>query len=507
MNRPLHVPTVLLCALAFSYLFYEAAPGVNWFIFNALLIGATFIIDHARISKIRIISSIALLLSSLSFALHGLGWAFFVSVISLLVYSGVTAEPYFRSLALTIPQSAFNLVTSGFIFIRKALVDSRGIGKLVSGSVRYYYLAVPMVVILLFVSLYSYASPFFEHYLGAVGQKINNGWMWFNDHFNWQWFWLFVLGILISAFILVPYQSRHLQQFSNNIQENLKRRKRKFYASFGLLGLKKEYRSAIFLLVVLNVLILFFNVLDIYHVWINFEWNGQYLKQFVHEGTWLLVASIFVSIALVLYYFRGNLNYYPARRTFRILTYAWIAQNAFLALSVGARNWYYLQHFSLAYKRVAVVFFLGLVLFGLYTVYIKVRDKKTRYYLFRANLMAIFLVLVVSATINWDAFITRYNFAKHETGYLHFDYLLKMEPSAIPYMDYDKETLLEMEAQRDNRYPIVKSYMSAELFYERLQEKKERFIERYAEKSWKELNWAEARTMVYLESKSRTSAD
>lgn len=499
MNRSLHLPIVLLCALIFSYLFYNANPGINWFIFNALLVGATFIVDHERISKLRIVASVALLLSSFSFALNGLTWTFFVSIVSLLVYSGVTAEPHFRSLALTIPQSAFNAVTSGLIFVRKALIDSRGIGKLVSGSVRYYYLAVPMIVILVFVSMYSYASPFFERYLGVVGKQINNSWLWFNDHFNWQWFWLFVLGLLISAFILVPYQSQQLQDFNRNFRENLERRKRKFYASFGLLGLKKEYRSAIFLLITLNALILFFNALDIYHVWISFEWNGQYLKQFVHEGTWMLVVSIFVSIALVLYYFRGNLNYYPARRTFRILTYAWIAQNAFLALSVGVRNWYYLQHFSLAYKRVAVVFFLALVLFGLFTVYIKVRDKKTKHYLFRTNLMAIFLVLVISSTVNWDAIITRYNFAHHKTGYLHFDYLLKMDPSAIPYMDYDRETLLEMEAQRDKRFPIVESYMTADLFYEHLQVKKERFKNRCAETSWKEWNWANARALAYLE--------
>lgn len=499
MNQSFRIPIVLVCALAFSYLFYNSEPGINWLIFISLLIGATFVIDPKRISKLRIISTVALFASGLSFSINGLGWTFFVSIIALIVFSGVTAEPYFRSLALTLPQSALNGVTSGVVFIRRAIVDSRGIGRLVSGSVRYYYLALPLIVVLVFVSMYSYASPFFEQYLGAVGRHFNTGWLWFNDHFNWQWFWLFVLGLLISAFILVPYQSHNLKEFSSGVREKLVRRRQRFLATFGLLGLKKEFRSALFLLVALNALILFFNVLDIYHVWINFEWNGQELKQFVHEGTWVLVASIFVSIALVLYYFRGNLNFYPARRSFRLLTYTWIAQNAFLALSVGVRNWYYLQHFALAYKRVAVVFFLVLVLFGLYTVYVKVRDQKTKYYLFRTNLMAIFLVLVISSTVNWDVVITRYNFAHHKTGYLHFDYLLGMDASAIPHMDFDRETLLKMEFLRDQRYPVAESVIPAELFYERLQVKKERFVEKYADKSWKEWNWAEYRTMAYLE--------
>lgn len=498
MPTTIRLQLVLIGALSFTFLFYQSGLGINWFIFNCLLIGATYILDTQRVSRLRIISSISLVVSSFFYAIHGVGWNFFVSLIALVVFSGVTAEPYFRSLSLSVQQSLRNLAMSSFYFIKDLHVSSSAVSRILSGSLRYYYLVVPMVIILVFISMYSYASPFFGAYLGDFGMHLSDAWSWMSNHFNWQWFWLFVLGIFISAFILVPVYSGRLQQLNATANENLQRFKRPFAAKFGLLGLKKEYRAGLFLLVALNLLLLIFNALDLYHVWIHFEWNGEFLKQFVHEGTWMLVVSIFISIGLVLYFFRGNLNFYPARKTFKVLTYIWIAQNVFLAFSVGLRNWYYLQHFALAYKRIAVMFFLALVIYGLYTVFVKVRRNKTRHYLLRTNLLAIFLVFMLSATVNWDVFIARYNFAHHETGYLHYNFLAGMHSSAIPYMDYDLNTLCKMEAARDMRYPEVQSNTRAESFHSILHWKKKSFLRRQENKSWKAWTLADARTLEYL---------
>jgi hypothetical protein len=75
-------------------------------------------------------------------------------------------------------------------------------------------------------------------------------------------------------------------------------------------SLKKEFIAGIFLLLILKSLILVVSSIDIYWVWFNFKWEGQYLKQFVHEGTYLLILSILISIALILFLFRGNHNFY-----------------------------------------------------------------------------------------------------------------------------------------------------------------------------------------------------
>jgi hypothetical protein len=62
-----------------------------------------------------------------------------------------------------------------------------------------------------------------------------------------------------------------------------------------------EYKAGIVLLIALNALLLFVNIIDIKWVWIGFEFEGQYLKEFVHKGTYLLILSIIISIGIVLY--------------------------------------------------------------------------------------------------------------------------------------------------------------------------------------------------------------
>lgn len=68
-------------------------------------------------------------------------------------------------------------------------------------------------------------------------------------------------------------------------------------------------------------------------------------------------------------------------------------------------------------------------------------------------------------------------------------------------MDFGRETLLKMEFQRDQRYPVAETFITAELFYERLQVNKECFAEKYAKKSWKEWSWADSKAMKYLKRK------
>ena len=93
----------------------------------------------------------------------------------------------------------------------------------------------------------------------------------------------------------------------------------------------------------------------------------------------------------------------------RGLGLAWLAQNTFLALSVGCRNWQYIDHCGLAYKRIGVFIFLTLTLFGLYFMYLKIKEKRSFYFVMRRVSWAFYGVLLAGCFINWDVFITKYN--------------------------------------------------------------------------------------------------
>ena len=227
----------------------------------------------------------------------------------------------------------------------------------------------------------------------------------------------------------------------------LKRTNIKKNRFFKFNDLKNEYKAGIFLLIVLNILILILNLIDINWVWFNFKWEGQFLKQFVHEGTYLLILSILISIGLVLFFFRENLNFYSKNRTLKYLSYVWIIQNGILTISVAIRNFYYINYFSLAYKRIGVLLFLILTLYGLYTVFNKVKNKKSNFYLFQYNFSALFILLIVSSIVNWDKVIANYNFKHANKSFLELNYLADFSDKTLPYLDKPLHELEEINIE------------------------------------------------------------
>lgn len=192
--------------------------------------------------------------------------------------------------------------------------------------------------------------------------------------------------------------------------------------------------------------------MDISYVWFNFKWEGQYLKDFVHQGTYLLLVSILVSMILVLYFFRKNLNFYQKNSLLKKLSYAWIFQNAILVFSVGIRNWYYIQYYALAYKRIAIVFFLLLCLFALFTVFFKISKVRSAYFMVRTNVNALIIVLVISSAFNWDRIIAQYNFSKSNSSFVHLNYLATLADSALPYLDHPLEKVQKMNQRQMERF-------------------------------------------------------
>ncbi len=141
----------------------------------------------------------------------------------------------------------------------------------------------------------------------------------------------------------------------------------------GTMALKNENTTGIISLVLLNVLLLGVNIVDVNFLWLNFQYKvGEPVYRMVHNGTELLIASIVLAMAILLCFFKGNLNFYKRNKWLKYGAYAWIVQNAMLVCSVFLlRDYYYILKHGLAYKRIGVLFFLLMVLVGLLTVFLK----------------------------------------------------------------------------------------------------------------------------------------
>jgi hypothetical protein len=77
--------------------------------------------------------------------------------------------------------------------------------------------------------------------------------------------------------------------------------------------------------------------------------------------------------------------------------------------------------------------FCLLTLFGLFTLFLKIRQGKVRVSTsFRVNGWAVYLVALLLCTFNWDRVITRYNLTAEYSGNLDTEFLLDMSDKNLP---------------------------------------------------------------------------
>ena len=363
---------------------------------------------------------------------------------------------------------------------------------------------VPLVLIFAFTAIYSGANPRFGGYTASFFQALENFFDWTWSMLNWLVIGLFLLGTLISAAFIYAYLPHSFQKTDENDQGNLIRKRIKGWFNFKMLALKSEYKAGVFLLAVLNVLLLLMLVTEIQEVWLGFEWKGGFLKGFVHEGIYLLIFSILISMAIVLYFFRGNQNFYRNAHWLRRLTALWIGLNAVLVISVAIRNFWYIEYFALAYKRIGVFFFLAATLVGLYSIYRKVYQRKNALYLYRVNSFSVYTLLCIMALVNWDVVIARYNFKQFDQTMVELDYMAALSDKALPYLLQSPEEIQQEQIKQQKMLNMSSSsfnsrYTNADTYADLLETKKGIFMERWNQKHWLEWNPAEARAYDLLQ--------
>jgi hypothetical protein len=236
----------------------------------------------------------------------------------------------------------------------------------------------------------------------------------------------------------------------------------------------------------LNVLLLFINAIDIIYVWFGFSYAPNInLTQYVHEGTGMLIFSIVLAMFVLLFFFRGNLNFYKKNKLLRYGAYGWILQNAVLVVSVLLRDYYYIVHMGLAYKRIGVLVFLIMVLMGLITVFIKIHQRKTAYYLWRVNGWFAIGLLVAASCIHWDETIASYNLAHKNTVPLDIKFLLTLSDKTLPLLEKNQDVLnAKTESVSGEGEYLLRSTQTAQEIFEM---RKKEFFDRQKTYSW--LSW------------------
>ncbi len=427
---------ILLVTVAlYSFLFYGQTAGINFLIFTISLIAGLLLRDNQLIKNhYWKLAAVGSLLSGGCVAYYGNTLAVIANVISLSMLSALSHRAN-TSVVLSLVFAAYSYSSSAVFMILDW--SKRKAAKLntnpESSGRKWLLILIPLLITLVFFFMYRASNPLFNDFT----KNINF------DFISFSWITFTLGGLLLTYGFFYHQKIKSLDELdemaSNNI---LPSTETKPFNLFGkLLTISDEEFSGRLLFLCLNLLLLLVNALDANFMFINKSLpQGVTHSQFVHQGTGMLITSIVIAIAIILFYFRGPLNFSEKSRAIKLLAYIWIAQNAFILLSTVFRNNMYVMEYGLTYKRIGVYIYLLLTLIGLGTTFIKIIKTKSNAYLFRVNGWLFYGVLVITAFVNWDSLITDYNF--HKAKQVEQDYLVSLSYVALPALyTYQHDTL------------------------------------------------------------------
>lgn len=385
------------------------------------------------------------------------------------------------------------------------------------------FLVIPLLLAAVFFMIYNFANAIFKSLVNDAGLAVQHIFERFFTWFSWDRFGFLILGLLITGGLLLKSSIEYFSEQDAKKPNDLWRKKNDLakwrksawfelvallmgrFAS-GIMALRNENRTAVISLLLLNVLLLCINCVDIIYVWFGFTYRSDInLSEYVHEGTGMLIFSILLAMVLLLFFFRGNLNFYKRNKWLKWGAYAWLLQNAVLVVSVLFRDYYYIAHYGLAYKRIGVLIFLSMVLFGLATVFIKIYHRKTAYYLLRVNAWFAVVMLVATSCIHWDETIARYNLARKNTITLDVQFLLTLSDKVLPILEknmdvLDNKTKSPMNTEGEILY---RSNLTPRQLFE---SRKQTFTESQKAYTWLSWNWSDVDTRRQLQQFGPTSA-
>lgn len=503
--------TVFLTIL-YNFFFWKESLGLNLVLFVALIL-ITIIITSGLENKNAKLAGIALLCSGACVLIINSWVSIFALMISVIFLAGFSYSKELKTLI----GALLMIMTSYFLYpvhLLIEIVESRQKSRFFAASWRFSKLFIlPLIVFVVFYSIYAFSNPTFNSYSVQFWSCVREQLGFILDYYPPVRFIFIFFGFVLISGILFNSHVRIFERieskFGNSLfrsnekklhssEFDLKKLLRKNFPnlfSFRLHSLKTEYRIGLVLMIMVNILLLILNVIDINFVWINFSPSEvDNLAYFVHEGTYYLIFSIILSSLIILYYFRGNLNFYSKNKMLKYTAYFWLFQNGILAVSLALRNYYYIDfYYALSYKRIGVMVFLILTFSGLISMLIKLMFKKSLFFLVKFNSWVFFIALLISASVNWDYQVARFNLQNPQKEKIDYGYLFTLSDDVLPLLYNDRE-YLDKEIILFPEGRIRTDINGFELLNRRIA----LFIEKYKSHTFLSWNYADSETYMVL---------
>ncbi|KQN36081.1 hypothetical protein ASE92_08065 [Pedobacter sp. Leaf41] len=452
----------LIGGILFNLIFWSERLAFNLLIYSVFILSINFFNTEVAKTKKFKIYAIVHLLAAVMVVVNNSDLSLATYYISFLLFVGFSHYQSIRSVWVALMATALQIIAIPATAFRRLSDLQIGNFKFRPLLRPLKYIILPIIMVFIFIGIYSGANAIFEKYASELGDSIANvltdvfGFI-FKD-LSFERFIHFGLGLALTGGLLITFYDRVFEKIELDLEENLHRKKSKSRIKTlwnevaqvfmgrvisKKMALKTEYIVAVISFVALNFLLLMLNGIDIWWLWLG---KGKQLAETnyaaeLHDGTNALIFSIILAMAIIVYFFRGNLNFYSKSKTLKILAFAWMIQNFLLIISVFIRDAQYIEVYGLTYKRIGVIVFATLCIVGLSTVYLKIARQKTFFYLLKINGNIWYLLLLVFTMVNWDVVIVKYNLAHRETIAFDPDYLLSLSDKTLPIIDQHRREL------------------------------------------------------------------
>lgn len=449
--------SLFIGAFLFSLLFYDKSLGLNLLLFSILTILILYINNKDNFkNRNTLLFGLLYLVSGCSVFLYDSSLSIIANCVAFLTLIGNVSH-HKSSIYVNWLNGLYTGIAGVFHrnFAMEELKQKEASKKIVDYVYWLKIIGIPLIILVVFISLYRQGNPMFDDLISKIDFSF----------INIKWLLFSCLGYYLFVNIHKPIHVDPATEIDLNTNNILHRTK-----PFSVPTLKKENQLGLILIAMLNTLIFFYLVTDLIYQTTTLDLRASTFSTQVHSGINALVASIVIAILILLYFFRGNLNFYEGNKTLMKLANLWIALNIILIISIVIKNSQYIYYFGLTYKRIGVLVYISLTLIGLLTTLIKINKVKNIWYLLRMNTKVVFLFLILSSTINWDYYMTYYN----------FNYAKSIDISYLINLSDNNTFLLKEEA-------VLKGLNQNQVYL--INKKYRLYIDELKTNKWQELNF------------------
>ena len=124
----------------------------------------------------------------------------------------------------------------------------------------------------------------------------------------------------------------------------------------------------------------------------------------------------------------------------------------------------------------------------------KIKHKKSAFYLLRTNSWATYVMILLLSAVNWDGMIANYNITHWNKAYSDVDFLLNLSDKALPILDQHRAAF---EGHYINKSYWDEGIPATQILDQRIQE----FVNKSTDYSWPSWTWPESKALKYFEEK------